>query len=121
MLWPIHAIRRERQEVKTALHRLYSKFVCHRSYIRSAISSVYYSYMYDRSSGTKCTSPLVAPLPPPPPHTHMHTRAQVVGCPSEPIDPRRKDLHARELPPAPSVPPAPPTIGSADDNPIFLA
>lgn len=45
---------RERQEVKTALHRLYSKFVCHRSYIRSAISSVYYSYMYDRSSGNTC-------------------------------------------------------------------
>jgi serine/threonine-protein phosphatase 2A regulatory subunit B' len=38
---------RERDYVKTTLHRMYGKFMTYRSFIRKAISQVFYQYIYD--------------------------------------------------------------------------
>lgn len=38
---------RERDYVKTVLHRMYGKFMSYRSYIRKAISQVFFRYIYE--------------------------------------------------------------------------
>jgi len=38
---------RERDYVKTVLHRIYGKFLSHRSFIRRAISEVFFHYIYE--------------------------------------------------------------------------
>jgi len=38
---------RERDYVKTVLHRMYGKFMSHRSFIRKAISQVFFRYIYE--------------------------------------------------------------------------
>ena len=38
---------RERDYVKTVLHRIYGKFMSYRSYIRKAISQVFFRYIYE--------------------------------------------------------------------------
>ncbi len=38
---------RERDYVKTVLHRMYGKFMSHRSFIRKAISQIFFRYIYD--------------------------------------------------------------------------
>jgi hypothetical protein len=38
---------RERDYVKTVLHRMYGKFMSYRSFIRKAISQVFFSYIYE--------------------------------------------------------------------------
>lgn len=38
---------RERDYLKTVLHRIYGKFMSHRSFIRKAISNVFYRYVYE--------------------------------------------------------------------------
>lgn len=38
---------RERDYLKTILHRIYGKFMSHRSFIRKAISNVFYSFVYE--------------------------------------------------------------------------
>ena len=38
---------RERDYVKTVLHRMYGKFMSHRSFIRKAISQVFFKYIYE--------------------------------------------------------------------------
>ena len=38
---------RERDYVKTVLHRMYGKFMSYRSYIRKAISQVFFQYIYE--------------------------------------------------------------------------
>jgi len=40
-------IHRERDYVKTVLHRMYGKFMSHRSFIRKAISQVFFRYIYE--------------------------------------------------------------------------
>lgn len=38
---------RERDYVKTVLHRMYGKFMSYRSFIRKAISQVFFRYIYE--------------------------------------------------------------------------
>lgn len=38
---------RERDYLKTILHRIYGKFMSHRSFIRKAISNVFYRFVYE--------------------------------------------------------------------------
>ena len=38
---------RERDYLKTILHRIYGKFMSHRSFIRRAISNVFYRFVYE--------------------------------------------------------------------------
>ncbi|KAM3567057.1 hypothetical protein VYU27_010792, partial [Nannochloropsis oceanica] len=38
---------RERDYLKTILHRIYGKFMSHRSFIRKAISSVFFRFVYE--------------------------------------------------------------------------
>jgi len=38
---------RERDYLKTILHRIYGKFMSHRSYIRKAINNVFYTFIYE--------------------------------------------------------------------------
>ena len=40
---------RERDYLKTILHRIYGKFMSHRSYIRKSIFNVFYSFVYEKS------------------------------------------------------------------------
>jgi serine/threonine-protein phosphatase 2A regulatory subunit B' len=44
---------REREYVKTILHRVYGKFMVHRPYIRKAINNIFYRFIYEteRHSG----------------------------------------------------------------------
>jgi len=41
---------RERDYLKTILHRIYGKFMTHRSFIRRNISNVFYSFVYEKTS-----------------------------------------------------------------------
>ena len=38
---------RERDYLKTILHRIYGKFMSHRSFIRKTISNVFYQFVYE--------------------------------------------------------------------------
>lgn len=42
---------RERDYIKTVLHRIYGKFMTHRSFIRKAISNVFYRHVYESGRG----------------------------------------------------------------------
>jgi serine/threonine-protein phosphatase 2A regulatory subunit B' len=48
---------RERDYVKTVLHRIYGKFMSYRSYIRKAISQVFFRYIYE--TGRYASSTLI--------------------------------------------------------------
>ena len=41
---------RERDYLKTILHRIYGKFMSHRSFIRRNISNVFYGFVYEKTA-----------------------------------------------------------------------
>ena len=40
---------RERDYLKTILHRIYGKFMTHRSFIRRNISNIFYGFVYEKT------------------------------------------------------------------------